>query len=90
MLGRGPPSTKGRAVRDLDHQCVEPRGLSRTGAAAYVGVSPSLFDEMVRDGRMPRPKRINTRTVWDRRQLDQAFDELPGDVEVNPWDSAAA
>jgi integrase len=41
-------------------------------------VSPSLFDEMVKDGRMPAPKRINSRIVWDRRQLDRAFDDLPG------------
>jgi predicted DNA-binding transcriptional regulator AlpA len=54
-----------------------PRGLSRVEAAAYVGVSPTLFDEMVGDARMPKPKRINKRTVWDRHQLDRAFDALP-------------
>lgn len=63
-----------------------PRGLCRVQAAAYVGVSPSLFDEMVRDGRMPAPKRINARTVWDIRKLDLAFDAIPGDQEKNPWD----
>jgi hypothetical protein len=56
-----------------------PRGLSRIHAATYVGISPSLFDQMVKDGRMPGPKRINTRTVWDVRALDKAFDLLPGD-----------
>jgi predicted DNA-binding transcriptional regulator AlpA len=54
-----------------------PRGLSRLESAAYIGVSPALFDEMVRDGRMPRPKVINSRVVWDRRQLDLAFEALP-------------
>jgi hypothetical protein len=54
-----------------------PRGMSRVHAAAYVGVSPSLFDEMVRDGRMPGPKLINSRTVWDRFALDDAFERLP-------------
>ena len=44
-----------------------PRGLSRTEAAAYIGVSPTLFDHLVRDRRMPPPKRINARTVWDRK-----------------------
>jgi hypothetical protein len=53
------------------------RGLSRIEAAAYVGVSPSLFDLMVQDGRMPGPKLINTRTVWDRFAVDRAFDQLP-------------
>jgi len=54
-----------------------PRGLSRIEAADYVGVSPSLFDTMVTDGRMPGPKLINSRTVWDRFALDRAFDQLP-------------
>ncbi len=67
---------------------IEPRGLSRVEAAGYVGVSPSLFDEMVRDRRMPCPKRINRRTVWDRKQLDIAFEALPDDGEDrNPWDN---
>lgn len=63
-----------------------PRGLSRTQAAAYIGVSPSLFDMMVADGRMPGPKHINARRVWDRHKLDEAFDALPGEDERNPWD----
>jgi len=66
------------------------RGLSRTQAAAYVGVSPSLFDQMVYDGRMPGPKRINSRTVWDRQRLDEAFSALPDEHACNPWDAAAA
>ena len=67
-----------------------PRGLSRVQAAAYVGISPTLFDEMVADGRMPKPVRINARTVWDRVKLDEAFatlsDEDRGD---DPWDKVA-
>lgn len=64
------------------------RGLNRVEAAGYVGVSPSLFDEMVADKRMPKPKRINARTVWDVRKLDIAFDALPGDEDsdlANEW-----
>ena len=65
-----------------------PRGLSRVEAAAYVGVSPSLFDQMVADGRMPVPKVINSRRVWDRLEVDAAFADLPNTEEVaddNPW-----
>jgi predicted DNA-binding transcriptional regulator AlpA len=77
--------------RDVLPLSLPPRGLPRVEAAAYVGVSPSLFDQMVADGRMPQPKRIDTRTVWDRRQLDEAFTALPdGDDCRNPWDGAAA
>jgi predicted DNA-binding transcriptional regulator AlpA len=53
-----------------------PRGLSREQAAAYVGVSPSLFDTLIKDCRMPGPKRINSRVVWDRFRLDLAFEAL--------------
>jgi hypothetical protein len=36
---------------------------------------------------MPMPKRINARTVWDRRKLDEAFDALDDDNAVcDPWD----
>lgn len=73
-------------MRDRDYQLVEPRGLSRVQAAGYLGVSPSLFDQMVKDGRMPQPKRVNSRTIWDRRALDDAFEELPDSADRNPWD----
>lgn len=55
-----------------------PRGLSREQAASYIGVGTTKFDEMVSDGRMPKPKQIDGRVVWDVRQVDVAFDELPG------------
>ncbi len=55
----------------------EKRGLSRLEAAAYVGISPSTFDEMVADARMPQPRVINSRIVWDRWELDEAFGSLP-------------
>jgi predicted DNA-binding transcriptional regulator AlpA len=53
-----------------------PRGLHREDAARYVGVGPRKFDELVEDGRMPRPVRIDGRNVWDVRALDRAFDCL--------------
>jgi len=56
---------------------IMPRGLCRTQASAYIGVSPGLFDEMVRDGRMPLPRVVNARRVWDMREIDAAFDDLP-------------
>jgi predicted DNA-binding transcriptional regulator AlpA len=62
------------------------RGLSREEAAMYVGISTGKFDELVRTGRMPRPKRIDGRKVWDVHGLDAAFDDLPS--EGNSWDDA--
>lgn len=69
-----------------------PRGLSRVQAAFYFGISPSLFDDLVKEGRAPSPRMINTRTVWDARELDAAFDCLPqrsNASDVNPWDATA-
>jgi predicted DNA-binding transcriptional regulator AlpA len=81
-----------RSELNLVRARIEPRGLSRVEAATYVGVSPSLFDQMIKDSRMPKPKRINSRTVWDRKRLDEAFEALPddGDSGGNPWDQVAA
>ncbi len=65
-----------------------PRGLNREESARYVGVSPGLFDIMVDDGRMPKPKRPNARKVWDRLALDQAFSALPEEGQGgNEWDA---
>lgn len=55
-----------------------PRLVTREGAAAYISVSPTLFDRMVQDGIMPAPKRLtDRRKAWDVRQLDEAVDRLP-------------
>ena len=66
------------------------RGLSRAEAAHYVGVGTSKFDEMVRDGRMPQPIKIDRRVIWDCRKLDVSFEELSSDGDPNPWDDASA
>lgn len=55
------------------------RGLSCAESADYIGISVTKFLEMVGDGRMPRPKEIDRRRVWDIRRLDAAFDMLDGD-----------
>lgn len=61
-----------------------PKGFSRMEAAQYVGVSPPTFDAMVRDRRMPSPKVIGSRVLWDRVKLDAYFDALPErDAEVD-------
>ena len=68
-------------------------GMSRVEVAEYIGVSPSLFDEMVKDGRMPPAKMINSRRVWSRLKIEKAFAELPEEGQDresdNPWRDCA-
>lgn len=57
-----------------------PRLISRLAAAAYVCLSPTTFDQMVEEGRMPKPRLLSDRRVaWDVRALDQAIDLLPSE-----------
>ena len=67
-----------------------PAGISREQAAEYVGLGTTKFDELVRDGRMPKPKLVDSRKVWVVDRLKAALLALPEEGEapvVNPWDS---
>jgi len=65
------------------------RGLNRTEAADYIGISTTKFGQLVQEKRMPKPKQIDGRYVWDVYALDSAFDALdPSKVasaSENPW-----
>ena len=55
------------------------RCLSLKESAAYIGVSPRTFQNMVKNKEAPAPIRITkTRVVWDRKQLDELIDALAG------------
>lgn len=78
------PMPRAKSILPLS---LPPRGLSRLEAAAYIGISATKFDELVADRRMPSPKKIDGRYVWDVRRLDAAFDRLPDrDGSDNPED----
>lgn len=53
-------------------------GFRRTEAAAFIGVSPSKFDQMVKAGDMPEPHRIGGVVIWRGDELQAAFDRLTG------------
>lgn len=71
-----------------------PRGLRRTSAAAYLGISPSHFDKQRKAGAIPAPKQMFGVDLWDRTKLDALFDGA-ADNDNDPafesyWDSACA
>lgn len=67
------------------------RGLGEAEAALYVGIGATKFRELVADGRMPKPRIIDTARIWDIDALDAAFRAFPSDDEPakvsgpNPW-----
>lgn len=68
---------------------IQPRGLRRADAAAYLGISPSHFDKQRAAGAIPAPRNILGVVLWDRYDLDKIFD---GGTAVaandnNPWDA---
>lgn len=69
---------------------VNPRGLSRTVAAEYIGLSPRMFDSLVEDGVMPTPYMARSKKLWDRYELDEYFECLPRPLadndNKNEWD----
>ena len=58
-------------------QNLPPFTLNRVEAADYVGVSPNIFDAMVKKGDMPRPRAVGARRLWIRDELERAARELP-------------
>lgn len=70
-----------------------PRLIGREAAAAYVSVSPTKFDEMIKDGRMPPARMLGgRRRAWDVRELDAAVDRLPiaGEDSDATWEDVDA
>jgi len=71
-----------------------PRLIDRAASAAYISVCPNMFDQMVKDGRMPKPKVLSRRRIaWDVHDLDRAVNSLPvqGNTVVdNTWDDSNA
>ena len=68
------------------------RGMRADYAAAYLGMGKTKFLELVDKGAMPRPVVIDGIRVWDKLDIDAAFDaakeaaeDLP--TERNSFDS---
>lgn len=86
-----------RARRTVD--CPrEPIGLSLDEAATYVGMSGTLFQQLVDKDLMPRPRQAGRRLIWVAPELERALLRLPvagrsGQVsgaEDDKWNNVAA
>lgn len=52
----------------------EPRFFDQATAAAYLGISERTFEAQWRSYKMPYPRKIGRRCVWDRKILDHWAD----------------
>lgn len=69
-------------------------GYRRVQAADLIGVSPTTFDRLVKEGRMPRPCHVDGMTIWRGDDLVNAFNRLTGrdmllrEGDPEEWDEA--
>lgn len=69
-----------------------PRLLGCDMAAAYLGISERLFDQVKRLADFPQPIKFGRRTLWDRKALDVFIDRLSANAlqPYDPWDEVRA
>jgi predicted DNA-binding transcriptional regulator AlpA len=60
-----------------------PRLLRIEGAAGYLGMGRSKFQELVADGRLPKPIHVDGMRLWDRLTLDCAADDLAAAADAD-------
>lgn len=56
-------------------------GLQEAEAAAAVGIGTTKFRELVEAGRMPKPRLLDHRLLYDVDELRAAFKAIPHDGE---------
>jgi predicted DNA-binding transcriptional regulator AlpA len=53
-----------------------PRAMRADRAAAYLDMSPASFHRLVDEGVLPRGHPVKGMVIWDRYELDAAFESL--------------
>jgi predicted DNA-binding transcriptional regulator AlpA len=53
-----------------------PRTFRADRAAAYLSMATSTFLKLVEEGILPKGIKVHRMTLWDRHELDAAFDRL--------------
>ena len=66
--------------------------LRRDEAAAAVAISPSLFDEWIRQGKMPAGRKRGGVVLWDTREVWESWCKVrDADAPaMNPFDGVTA
>lgn len=95
------PHTEGRPDRTAGPASAGPSlrvatiprfAVRREEAAASLGISPTLFDCWVNDGKMPRGRKIGGVVLWDTEAIRECWARLRDseDDGSNPFDDTVA
>lgn len=68
---------------------LEPVGLRLPQAAALLSLSRRAFLEKVRLGEFPSPRVFGRTRIWDRREIEAAFERLPRPGVATGWEDVA-
>jgi predicted DNA-binding transcriptional regulator AlpA len=69
---------------------VVPFAVSRETGAELIGISPNHFDKLVKEGRLPAPREVGGRILWDSEEIRAAWRAMPRRGQpppVNEWDA---
>lgn len=68
---------------------IVPFAVEIRAAAALIGIGEGTFRDMVADGRMPEPRPIGSRVLWDTEEVRAAWRAIPKrgqSAKANTWD----
>lgn len=58
-------------------ESITPQWGSTRKAALLIGVAPSTLKTLAKDGKLPKPARLNARTLrWRLDELEKAMEEM--------------
>lgn len=87
-------------VSEMSYISLSPRKLSlpryalpRDEAAAAVAISPTLFDEWIRQGKMPAGRKRGGVVLWDAQEVWEYWCKVRDDGDApaaNPFDGVTA
>ena len=63
--------------------------LGRIKLAEELDVSPTTVDDLVKDGRLPSPRKIKSRVLWLRSEVEAAVEDWPLRDQPAPVDDWA-
>jgi hypothetical protein len=66
-----------------DSLAYPPRAMRADRAAAYLDMSPASFHRLVDEGLLPPGHTVKGMVIWDRYELDAAFESLKGGDDVS-------